>query len=295
MHRTLFDTVTAKDIQTLDAGASDALQDDVCCADAGRSDEHARQATVCLNADGPSGEDAYAPIRNVLGEEAIDCPDTVHKTKHIRKATDAVVGPHFVVSLHRDLDKSGLAMTQRCEFKAYQGSSAWLIAKQDETFIYRWRIKIPADMVVSTKSTYLFQLKSDGVDGAQPMIVINATKYGEVDKLQVKHGTRSEYATLQEVDLQAIRGQWVEVYLRAKMSKFGALVLRITKADGTVLMSIDKAGMDLWRNGTYVGPKWGMQRSLESSEQLRADAESVAYANVSITRGDLQSQACGLP
>jgi hypothetical protein len=56
------------------------------------------------------------------------------------------------------------------------------------------------------------------------------------------------------------------------------------------VINASASGLDLWRQGDYVRGKWGIYRG--KSPQLRAEEETVRFANFGITAGANPSSDC---
>ena len=67
---------------------------------------------------------------------------------------------------------------------------------------------------------------------------------------------------------------YLKAYEQITYGSNGTYSLTLTNiADGTVLLSHSSTNIDLWRTGTtFVRPKWGIYRSLNSSSFLRNEA-----------------------
>ena len=122
--------------------------------------------TRTLDADGDMvGLDAYDLIRDFGGPNPIEAPDLYPVNHpgvlHIYEDTDVTVGNHFVFIIHRDIDidRDRLDITdrQRNEIKTYGGSEEAVKGYEGETFVYRWKFRINADMEVSTRFSHFFQ------------------------------------------------------------------------------------------------------------------------------------------
>ena len=67
----------------------------------------------------------------------------------------------------------------------------------------------------------------------------------------------------------------------------GDLRLIVTRMrDDEVIFDIDERDLDLWRGedtSHFVRPKWGIYRSILDWDNLRADEETVRFANFSVS------------
>ncbi|MEM6514341.1 MAG: hypothetical protein AAF660_15125 [Pseudomonadota bacterium] len=254
--------------------------------------------TRSLESDGPMvGLDAYDLIRAFGGDRVpgpIESPDQYAVNhpgvRHIFEDTDAEVGNHFVFIIHRDIDidrdRVDVTDRQRNEIKTYDQSEEAVKGFEDETFVYRWKFKINANMEVSTRFTHFFQLKAVGGDDSQPILTISGAERSGDDGIEVRHSPLQDTTILQRTDWTTVTGEWLEAYCRATFSDTGDLRFIVTRLrDDEVVFDIDVQGLDLWR-GTdashFVRPKWGIYRSLLDLDKLRPDEEAVRFANFSV-------------
>jgi len=252
-------------------------------------------STVILDSDGPGGVETYALIRSVFGPEAIEAPDLYANNHpgipHVREDRDAVVGNHFVFLIHRDSDWDrdtypATTDRQRNEIKTYEGSAANLKALEGETFLLTWKFKINPTMPVSKSFTHLFQLKGVGGDEQQPLVTFTGAKKNGVDVFEVRYSPASGAADQFLVTLpwSTVRGQWIAATVQATFGQTGALSVRLAGEDGGVLLDLSQTGIDLWREGSFIRPKWGIYRSLADATNLRADEEDVRFYRFSISK-----------
>ncbi len=244
------------------------------------------EQVVHIDSDGASGRDAYAILRDALGPKPYECPDADHDFKHIKEDGDAEVGYHFVLYLHRDVDgdPAGGTDRQRNEIKVYEGSDDRLKGFEGTTFTYRWKLKVDREMKVSKGFTHLFQLKGVGGDADHPLITLTSAKVGGEDRLQVRYSPSSKDIILDETMLSSARGIWLEVFLKATFATDGHLTMSVRGPDGTALLSVDEP-LDMWRDGDFVRPKWGLYRSLVDEDDLRV-TEILRLAHLSISWGE---------
>ncbi|MCF2152068.1 LysM domain-containing protein [Desmonostoc muscorum LEGE 12446] len=247
--------------------------------------------TVCLNAEDFKGRDAYTVIQSVFGKGAIEAPDNCDSTHapHITQDTDNSIGNHFVFHIHRDQDCDPVTHSpnrQRCEIKVFNRSDDKLKGYKGATFAYDWRFQINNDMTVSKSFTHFFQLKSVGSNTDTPLVTISGAKVKGIDKIQVRFITPLKEKVLADYNWSDIKGEWLNVYCQAKFDYQGYLILTIKKLDGTLLLSVKEPNLNLWQDGDYVRPKWGIYRSLNDKKNLRPNEETVRFANFSITNGN---------
>lgn len=249
-----------------------------------------------IDADGiNSGKDIYTIITDVLGKDAIEAPDlyqTDHtQAKHIYEAHDEEVGEHFVLSLHRDLDgnKGVFKGRQRNEFKVYGHTNNQLKGFENSTFEYAWKMKINQNMQVSKHFTHFFQLKPKGGDDGSPTFTITGAKRRGKDVIEIRYQVPDKKKqVLATVDWAKIKGQWLNIYLKAKFADKGHLTFSINQlVDNKPLIALDIPVIDLWighSNQHYQRPKWGIVRSLKDSNNLREDEDTVSFAQLMINR-----------
>ena len=252
-------------------------------------------STVVLDADGPGGLDTYALIRGVLGPASLEVPDLYANNHpgipHVREEVDPVVGNHFVFVLHRDDDRDrdtypAIADRQRNEIKAYEGSAETLRAFEDETLRLTWRFQLNASMPVSKNFTHVFQLKGVGGDEQQPLLTFTGAKKGGGDVFEIRYSPASGSAdqVLAHVPWAAVRGQWVAATVQATFAQAGALSIRLADQSGGVLVDLQRTEIDLWREGSFIRPKWGIYRSLADATNLRPDEEIVRFHRFAISK-----------
>jgi hypothetical protein len=252
-----------------------------------------------LDADGDMvGLDAYDLIRAFGGNYVpgpIETPDLYPinhpAVRHIYEDSDAAVGNHFVFIIHRDIDIDRDRVEnddrQRNEIKTYDRSEEAVKGYENETFIYRWKFRINADMEVSTRFSHFFQLKAVGGPDSQPILTISGAERSGEDGIEVRHSPLQDHSVLQRADWNMVTGEWLEAYCRATFADSGDLRLIVTRmSDDAVIFDIDETGLDLWRGeepSHFVRPKWGIYRSILDWDNLRPDQEDVRFANFSVS------------
>ncbi|MGI9221459.1 MAG: heparin lyase I family protein [Woeseiaceae bacterium] len=249
-----------------------------------------------LDADGDqTGLDAYDLIRDFGGPNPIEAPDLYAinhpDVQHIYEDTDATVGSHFVFIIHRDIDIDRDRVEnddrQRNEIKTYDKSEEAVKGYENETFIYRWKFKINADMEVSTRFSHFFQLKAVGGESSQPVLTITGAERSGEDGIEVRHSPLQDHSILQREDWSEVTGEWLEAYCRVTFAEAGDLRLIVTRMrDDAVIFDIDETELDFWRGfdaSHFVRPKWGIYRSIIETDNLRAEEEQVRFANFSIS------------
>ena len=255
--------------------------------------------TRTLDADGDmSGLDAYDLIRDFGGDYVpgpIEAPDLYPinhpAVKHIYEDFDATVGNHFVFIIHRDIDIDRDRVEnddrQRNEIKTYDKSEDAVLGFENETFIYRWKFRINADMEVSTRFSHFFQLKAVGGDDSHPILTISGAERSGSDGIEVRYSPLQDDTILQRTDWSMVTGEWLEAYCRVTFAESGDLRLIVTRMrDDEVIFDIDERGLDLWRGedaSHFVRPKWGIYRSILDWDNLRPDEENIRFANFSVS------------
>jgi len=250
-----------------------------------------------LDADGINiGLSAYDLIRHFAGKNPIESPDLYPENhpevKHILEDTDNIVGHHFVFLAHRDTDrdrdKIHITDRQRNEIKAYDKSNKALKGFHNETMIYQWKFKINKHMEVSKRFSHFFQLKAKGGIDSHPILTITGNERMGKDGLEVRHTGTGKFSVLERIDWEQVTGEWIEVYCRVTYGETGSLRLIAKRiSDGKTIFDIDESELDLWR-GTetkhFVRPKWGIYRSILDYDNLRADEETVRFANFIVSK-----------
>ena len=252
--------------------------------------------TRTLDADGDQvGLDAYDLIRDFGGPNPIEAPDLYpinHPgVRHIYEDTDATIGNHFVFIIHRDIDidrdRVDITDRQRNEIKTYDKSEEAVKGFENETFIYRWKFRINADMEVSTRFTHMFQLKAVGGSDSHPILTISGAERSGADGIEVRYSPLQQDTILQRQNWSMVTGEWLEAYCRVTFAESGDLRLILTRMrDDAIIFNIDERGLDLWRGenpGHFVRPKWGIYRSILDWDNLRPDEERVRFANFSVS------------
>ena len=249
---------------------------------------------MCINADGPGGQDTYALLESVFGGNCIEHPDGDHTPpfRHIQEDTDAEVGHHFAFHVHQnDSDRGTNNGKNRLEIKVHTGAADTLKGTAGETVTYTWRFKMDAGMVYSPRFNAMFQLKSFGGNEQLPLINIKVAPSGGSDKLIVEYigDAGGAVRALTTAPLTDARGVWLEVVCRVEYQDSGSVFVTIKRPDGSTVLSVDEKGLDMWRQGSYVRPKWGLYRGISPNTR---DLEIVRFANFAITPGPTPTTDC---
>jgi hypothetical protein len=250
--------------------------------------------TTCINADGAGGQETYALLESILGKSCVENPDSDHSPpfKHVKEASDGEVGNHFVFFSHLDIDsdRGTRVDRQRIEIKVNGGADDALKGTLGKTMTYTWRFKINAGMTFATSFTHMFQMKSFGGNADAPLITISGRDSGGKESLRVDYQGDDAGRTLGSASLAGLKNVWLSVHVRAQISQSGSFSLTIKKPNGDTVLAINEGGLDLWRQGEYIRPKWGIYRKL--NDALRSAEETVRFANFAITPGATPSSDC---
>jgi hypothetical protein len=245
------------------------------------------QAQTTLSADGAGN--TYELIDSKFGA-GIEDPDCSHTSfgRHITEAFDSQLNKNvFVFHIHADIDNDRCTNfdRQRNEIKGGSGSPAAMQHTSGATAYERWKFKLDAGFIPSSRFTHIMQIKAMDGDAGAPLMTLTP-RAGSPQKLQVIHsageGSGSQ-GTIAEVDLAPFKGTWVEAFMTYKNSEgsggtFSLVIKRVS--DGATLLSVSKTGIDMWRTGaSYNRPKWGIYRGLD--DVLRD--EQVRFADFCIT------------
>ena len=247
-------------------------------------------AQVILNADGEG--DTYELINSVFapGRDAVEDPDCSHTNfgGHIDEVFDTELNLNvFRFYIHKtpDDDRCINSDRQRNEIKTYNLSPDNLKGVEGETVVYKWKFKLDLDFQPSSSFTHIHQLKAVGGDDGLPLFTLTPRK-GNPDKMQLRYAESSNITTLDQVNLDLFKGNWVAVTETITYGESGAYTIVINKVDdGAELFSYSDDNIRAWRtNADFIRPKWGIYRSLNNSDDLRD--ETVLFANFSIEETD---------
>ncbi|MEO7264301.1 MAG: hypothetical protein ABIW38_05280, partial [Ferruginibacter sp.] len=245
-----------------------------------------RSQGVTLNADGPGN--TYELINSVLapGYNAVENPECVHGSfgRHIAEIFDAGLNKYvfeFYSHVAEDNDRCINFDRQRVEIKTYDQSPPNLIGTTGETITYKWRFKIPAGFQPSPNFSHLHQIKAVGGTDDDPIITFTARK-ATPNRLEFIHNNATQ---LGNVPLSSIENIWVEateVVTVGTNGKYAVTLRRVS--DGASLFSYSNNSILTIRpDNTFIRPKWGIYRSLNSAADLRD--ESIRFSDISITEG----------
>ena len=250
-----------------------------------------------LNADGPGN--TYELINSVLapnGGDVVENPECVHPEfgRHIAEVWDADLNQYvfeFYIHVAPDNDRCINFDRQRVEIKTYDASPANLKGTSGETVIYKWRFKVPSGFQPSSNFTHIHQVKAVGGDESDPLFVLTARK-GTPNKLELNYYESSSLSSVKftSVNLSLFENTWVEATERIKVNNVGGTYsITINKvSDGTTILSYTNNNiLTIRADNSFIRPKWGIYRSLLSSQDLRD--ETLRINNISITE-DISSK-----
>ncbi|WP_343306787.1 DNRLRE domain-containing protein [Chitinophaga niabensis] len=255
------------------------------------------QAQVTLKADGPGN--TYQLIESKgFGIESPDCRHTSFGP-HVTEIFDNTLGRNvFVFHSHpvEDDDRCTNEDRTRMEIKGGSGSPADMQHTQGQTAYYRWKFKLDAGFIPSSRFTHIFQIKAIEGDAGAPLITITP-RAGNPQKMQIIHSTGSEsggLGTVAEVNLAPFKGAWVEAYVKYKSSEGSAGTFEITLkrlSDGVTLLSYTNNSLDMWRTGAdYNRGKWGVYRGKDPvlrSEQVLFNDFCITESSASLCPSDI--------
>ncbi len=249
---------------------------------------YSQYTQIFLDAD--STGDAYDRI--VSKGYGYEVPDCNHPVRHIVEEWNEELQKYVLkFTLHKDEDNDRCINfdRQRCEIKTYGSSPKNMQGQEGETHTYRWKFKLDSLFQPSPKFCHIHQLKAgDGPDAGMPLITITP-RYGSPNKLQLIFNAPTGWSgsgTLKQVNLAPFLGEWIEAYETVKYDTNGTynLVLRRVR-DDAVLFSFSSSKIAMWRIGsTFIRPKYGIYRSLDSPTYLRD--EDVLFADFYLAEGD---------
>jgi len=244
-------------------------------------------AQVILNANGEGN--TYEDINVVLApnHDVVEVPDCAHSDfgRHIDEVFDAELNTYvfrFIAHKTPDNDRCKKFDRQRIEIKTYGKSPENLKGTEGETVEYKWKFKLPSNFKVSKNFTHLHQIKSVGsAYSSRPIISLTARK-GTPDQLELRYAPTYDQSTIHSVELDLLKGHWVEVTEIIHYSNKGSYSIEIKKvSNGSKIFTYTNDNMDMWQDGSeFSRPKWGIYRSLKHKEDLQD--EEVLFNSFSI-------------
>lgn len=254
-------------------------------------------AQVSLSADGPG--DTYQLIASKLapGYNPIEAPGikkgdcnnhSSFNDTHISEVFSKELQKHvfkFVIHVEEDNDRCKKFDRQRNEIKSYKSSPDNLKGVQGETVEYKWKFKLDIGFQPSKRFTHLHQLKAvGGLDKDMPLITLTARK-GSVDRLELRYASDLDQNTLTKVNLDELKGNWVDVietvtYNEKGKAKFSIIIKNLKT--GKIILEYKNNDLKMWKTeADFIRPKWGIYRSLKNSQDLRD--EEILFADFVIT------------
>ena len=247
-------------------------------------------AQTVLNANGPGS--TYELINSVLapnGGDVVENPECVHPEfgRHIAEVWDNELNQYvfeFYIHVTPDNDRCINFDRQRLEIKTYDASPASLKGNIGETIEYKWKFRVPVGFQPSSSFSHLHQIKAVGGDDDDPIFTLTARK-GSPNKMELNYYVSSVLNSekLTSVNLSLFEGKWVEVTERIKVDiTNGTYSITIKNiATGATILSYSNPSMLTFRpDNTFIRPKWGIYRSLNSPSDLRD--ESMRFNSFSI-------------
>ena len=228
----------------------------------------------------------YELIDSVLapGAHAEETPDqcTNHPQfgRHIREVWDETLKQwvfEFVIHAAIDNDRCENFDRQRVEIKTYEPSPDSLKGTPGETITYKWKFRLPYGFQPSPSFTHIHQIKCVGGDDGEPLFTLSP-RFGKngFNTLQLIYRADKRAATsiLQEVSLSSFLGTWVEATEKITVGASGSYSIEIKKvSNGKTLLLYNTKNIKTFReDNSFIRPKWGIYRSLNSVTYLRDEA-----------------------
>lgn len=243
-----------------------------------------------LEANGPG--DTYELINSVFapnGGDVVESAECAHPEfgRHIAEVWDDDLKKYvfeFYIHVTPDNDRCINFDRQRVEIKTYDASPDYLKAVLGETIVYKWRFKVPTGFQPSSSFTHIHQIKAVGGDESNPLFVLTARK-GTPNKLELNYYKSSEGGSqkLTQVNLSLFENTWVEVTERIKLDNANGTYSIVVKkvSDGTTILNYSNNKMLTYRSdNTFIRPKWGIYRSLNTPSDLRDESLRFDYFSI---------------
>lgn len=247
-------------------------------------------AQTVLTADGPGN--TYELINSVFapnGGNVVETPDCAHPEfgRHIAEVWDDDLQKYvfeFYIHVTPDNDRCINFDRQRVEIKTYESSPDNLKGTSGETVVYKWLFKIPQGFQPSSNFTHLHQIKPVGGDEATPIFTLTARK-GNPNQLELNHyvSTSQNSTKLKSIQLSLLENKWVEVTEQIKIDSIDgtySIVIKRLSDDAVLLNYSSQKILTIRPDNSFIRPKWGIYRSLLSSQDLRDEA--VRFSDYSI-------------
>ena len=238
-----------------------------------------------------SAQDSFGSAYPVFIDSGIayEDPDCEHTDfgPHVTQAYDNELGKNvFVFHSHivEDNDRCQIQDRVRMEIKGGPGTDTELQHVENDISYYRWKFKVDEDFVGSSTFNHIFQNKAKGGnDDGFPVLTLTLRS----DRLELRHDggdTGQDQGVLAQVNINQIRGQWVECYCKQVHGEAGSLEFSIrSMKTGLFLMQHSEDDIDLWRpDADYNRPKWGMYRLKNT---ILRD-EMISFADFCISESD---------
>jgi hypothetical protein len=257
-------------------------------------------AQITLVADGPGN--TYELINSRFGSGAAsEVPDCAHPAfgRHISEVFDAELGKNvFVFHIHTvDNDRCATFDRERNEIKGGNGSPNGMKHTQGEMSYTRWKFRLDANFVPSSRFTHIMQIKAFDGDAGAPLMTLTP-RAGNPERMEVLHSAgegAGSQGRIAYVNLAPFKGTWVEAFMTYKSSEgsegtFSLVIKRVS--DGATLLSVSRTGIDMWRTGaSFNREKWGIYRG--KADVLRDEDVRFADFCVAETSADLCPSSVG--
>ncbi len=227
--------------------------------------------------------------------------------RHIKQVYDEDLKIYvFAFQIHAAIDDDrgieSVTDRQRVEIKTYDKSPASMTAKEGETLLMRWKMRLPLGFMVTNKFCHLHQLKGTDnknrtADVKHPLITLTACeKKNGSKKFELRYFDRKsrKMTAVKSANLEEFLGNWVEITekvifgMNKPQNHNGSYSIKITRLkDNRELLSYSSDELDLWQTDSpLLRPKWGIYRSLgenRSLENMLRD-EEIRFSDFSITK-----------
>ncbi len=247
-------------------------------------------AQTILQADGPGN--TYELINSIFapdGGDVVESAECAHPEfgRHIAEVWDDDLKKYvfeFYIHVTPDNDRCINFDRQRVEIKTYDASPDYLKGVPGETIVYKWRFKVPSGFKVSSSFTHIHQIKAVGGDESNPLFTLTARK-GTPNKLELNYYESSAGGSkkLTQANLSLFENNWVEVTERMKLDNVDGTYSMVIKkvSDGTTILSYSNNKILTYRSdNTFIRPKWGIYRSLNTPSDLRDETLRFDYFSI---------------
>jgi hypothetical protein len=222
-----------------------------------------------LKADAAATATAAQQVTAFFGEGSLDLPEQHAAEEHLQIASDPIVGPHFIFTLHTKQDgdrELPFAKTdrQRAEMKSFSQSPDPFVCRLGDRMEVDFSMKMD-NIQLSTSFTHLFQLK--GKDD-MPLFTLSAQKTASVTALRLNHlGADNKLQPLAAVPWEQVNDRWLAISLRFSCAQQGYLEALIkNKATGSpIYLEHKSAGIRMWQDVSHdvYGIKTGLYRKIK--------------------------------